>query len=303
MPKRTNDFQKLVYMVRDNLASGAKVTESKLLRDRHTRALREVDVCIEGNVGSLAVVLSVECRDHKRVADVTWIDAMKAKHERLPTSALLLASRSGFTPEALRVAAGYGIRTFTLETVDSTDFPALLAEKSALWAKSVTLTPSKVVARVPSLADLAEESVALLPDNWLFSADGAHLCPARDLIDILLKSPKAGELLLADGREDHRWFELGWEHPDDLSGNPIFLEKVEPKALRQIELFRVTGECKYTIVPLGLRRAKLGDVHVAWGTATVGTGTAMLVATRDASGIEKLSVRTYDAKQPQKSAP
>ena len=47
------------------------------------------------------------------VADVTWVDTMKSKHERLDTNALLLASRSGFTPEARDVAKKYGIELFT----------------------------------------------------------------------------------------------------------------------------------------------------------------------------------------------
>lgn len=59
--------------------------ESKMLTDRVTKRKREVDVCIEGHVGGHSVVVSVECRDHKRIADVSWVDAMKAKHDRLPT--------------------------------------------------------------------------------------------------------------------------------------------------------------------------------------------------------------------------
>jgi hypothetical protein len=43
MPKRTNDFQRLVYLVRVNLADGATVTESKMLEDRVTKTMREVD--------------------------------------------------------------------------------------------------------------------------------------------------------------------------------------------------------------------------------------------------------------------
>ena len=107
MPKRTNDFQRLVYLVRVNLADGAIVTESKMLEDRATGTMREVDVCIEGSVGGQNVIVSVECRDHQRVADVTWVEQLKVKHDRLPTNALILASRAGFTPEAREVARLY----------------------------------------------------------------------------------------------------------------------------------------------------------------------------------------------------
>ena len=173
MPKRTNEFQKLVYLVRTNLAGDAKVTESKMLRDRITRKQREVDVCIEGRVGSQPVMVCVECRDHKRPADVQWVDALRTKHERLPTNVLLLASRTGFTPEARRVAESYGIETFALEDVADADFPALIGAHGTLWSKSVSITPTKVTARVPATNQMPEESVVLSQDNLLHLETGA----------------------------------------------------------------------------------------------------------------------------------
>jgi hypothetical protein len=191
MPKRTNDFQKLVYLVRVNLAEGATVTESKMLTDRVTKRKREVDVCIEGHVGGHAIVVSVECRDHKRIADVSWVDTMKAKHERLATNALILASRSGFTPEARNVAAGYGIQAFSLSDVDEVDFPALLGSRSSLWTKSVTVTAEKVLVRVRPTPTLAGEAVAVMPTNLVYSSDGNELCQIGVLVETLLKSPRA----------------------------------------------------------------------------------------------------------------
>jgi hypothetical protein len=81
MPKRTNDFQRLVYLIRTNVAGDSTVTESAMLTDRLTGSKREVDVCIDGEVGGHSLMVCIECRDHQRVADVTWVDAMKAKHD------------------------------------------------------------------------------------------------------------------------------------------------------------------------------------------------------------------------------
>ena len=154
MPKRSNDFQRLVYLVRLNLADGATVTESKMMRDRLTRSYREVDIVIEGKVGSQPVVVCVECRDHKRVADVGWIDAMKAKHDRLETNVLLLASSAGFTKEATAVGVKYGIELFTLESQDTADLPSLIGPNGSLWHKTYELSASKVSIRVAKVADL-----------------------------------------------------------------------------------------------------------------------------------------------------
>ena len=147
MPKRSNEFQRLVYLVRVNLAEGAPVTESKMLPDRQTGSEREVDVCIEGTVGGFPVKVCVECIDHARKADVTWVDTMKAKHERLPTNALILASRRGFTAEARKVAVQYGIEAISLQEVEQVAFPSLLGTGSSLWTKTVTITAQKVVVR------------------------------------------------------------------------------------------------------------------------------------------------------------
>lgn len=290
MPKRSNDFQRLVYLVRANLADGATVTESKMMRDRLTKRFREVDVVIEGKVGSQRVVVSVECRDHKRVADVTWIDMMKTKHDRLNTHALLLASKRGFTQGARDVAGKYGIELFTLEDVETAGIPALMAPHGSLWIKSATITAEKVRARVGKVDELAIETVVTSPDNLLYLADGSELCPIKQLVDRLLQAEQAREYLLTQGEADHAWFELVWEPPADDEGRPLYMKKLEPEVLRPIECLRITGPCKVEVGRFGMRHGKLGEVHVAWGKTTVAGHDALAVATLDPSGKTKLSV-------------
>lgn len=291
MPKRTNDFQRLVYLVRLNLAGDAAVTESKMLVDRITGRKREVDVCIEGMVGSHPVVVSVECRDHKRIADVSWVDTMKAKHERLPTNALILASRSGFTPEARDVAAGFGIKTFSLADVEETDFPKLLGLKSSLWAKTVTVSAAKVLVRVASTADLPAETVVTMPENLVHTSDGGELFQVGKLVETLLNSRRARESLLSEGKEEHIWFDIVWEPPRGQLNNSLFMKKIEPELLREIESIQIQGPCKFEITQFGLRHGTLGDVHVAWGKTELLGNEALVVATKDTDGIEKLSIK------------
>lgn len=290
MPKRSNEFQRLVYLVKVNLADDAKVTESKMLRDRVTKGFREVDVVIEGTVGSLPVVVSIECRDHKRVADVAWVDAMKTKHERLATNALFLASRSGFTPEARRVAEGYGIGVFTLEDVEGTDFAAILGSDGTLWHKSWTLSAGKVSVRVAATPELPAETVATSPDNLLYLQDGTEIGPIKDLVEVLLKSARTRDYLGNHGREDHRSFELVWANPRTHDELPLYLRMLEPNVLREIESIRVAGPCKVEIGSFAMRMGRIGDVHVAWGRTTILGRDAMVVATSSATGEQKLSI-------------
>ncbi|MBI3241243.1 MAG: hypothetical protein HYZ49_03010 [Chloroflexi bacterium] len=290
MPKRTNDFQRLVYLVRVNLADGAIVTESKMLEDRATGTMREVDVCIEGSVGGQGVIVSVECRDHQRVADVTWVEQLKVKHDRLPTNALILTSRAGFTPEAREVARLYGIQTFSLDDIESADFKSLFGFDSSLWAKSVTVSANKVTVSVLPMETFAEETVSVMPTNLIYTIEGQEVCQIGELVQKLLSSPRVGDYLLEKGQNDHVWFELDWEPPRDHLDRPLFMKKVDPPVLREIKKIHIQGPSKFQIEKFEMGSGCIGDVHVAWGKTEILGQDTMVVATKDSEGIRKMSV-------------
>jgi hypothetical protein len=295
MPKRSNDFQRLIYLVRLNLAEGATVTESNMMRDRQTKGYREVDVVIRGKVGTHPVVVCVECRDHKRVADVGWIDAMKAKHDRLETNVLLLASSAGFTKEARKVAATYGIELFTLESQEDADLPSLIGSNGSLWHKTYEVSASKVSIRVGAVGALAVETVATSPDNLIHLEDATELCQVKDLVDKMLNSERVRDYITREGREEHTFFEFRWEPPSDDLGRPLYMMKLEPRVLRPIESVRVVGPCKIQLGRFGMQHGRLGLIRVAWGKATIGGRDAMAVATLTPSGQTKLSINVQGA--------
>src|SRR6478736_2003809 len=104
MPARTNAFQRLVYLLKTHVAAGATVTESKMLPDLVSGKLREVDVVVESIVAGYDVRIGIECRDHARQADITWVEQMISKHKRLPIHRLVLVSRRGFAADAAELA-------------------------------------------------------------------------------------------------------------------------------------------------------------------------------------------------------
>lgn len=290
MPKRTNDFQKLVFMVRTNLASGATVKESAILQDRCTKHGREVDVVITGEVGGLPVLISIECRDHKRIADVSWIDAMKAKHERLPTQVLLLASRRGFTPEAQAVAACYGIKTFSLSEVDHIDFPNLLGIASTLWLHTAQVSCERVRIQMVPVGEQLPEALFAIPDTLLYTSDGTEVCSMGNAVQVLLKSASARDLLLTNVGLDHNWFEMDWVQPKDARGNPFCLMKSASGELRDIASITIKGPCEIAMKEFGMRSGLLDDVQVAWGKVNICGLDALVAAMKDKGGDEKLSV-------------
>lgn len=127
MPKRTNDFQTLVTAIETCLAeASSKVTESAMLQDRVTGQLREVDTLIEGQIDGRQVVVGLECRDHGRPQDVTWIEQVIGKYQDLPVDMVIAVSKSGFSEPALKKAAHYDILTLTPDDADNLDWNSIL---------------------------------------------------------------------------------------------------------------------------------------------------------------------------------
>lgn len=113
MPRRTNDFQAVVYFIKRYLAPEAVVVESAMLRDRLTGEEREVDVLVSGDLGGHSLTVGIEVRDHARPQGVEWVEQMHAKHSRLPVNQTVLVSRTGFTKSAYGLADKYGIELVT----------------------------------------------------------------------------------------------------------------------------------------------------------------------------------------------
>jgi len=73
MLKRTNEFQKLIFILERHLAdmdvADVRVTESKLVIDQDGIS-REIDVALKGTIADHTILIAIECRDHKRNADL-----------------------------------------------------------------------------------------------------------------------------------------------------------------------------------------------------------------------------------------
>ena len=73
MPRRTNPFQQLIYLIQHHLAACATVTESKFLVDKQTGGQVEVDIVVETKVGGILLVVGIECTAQARPATVEWV--------------------------------------------------------------------------------------------------------------------------------------------------------------------------------------------------------------------------------------
>jgi hypothetical protein len=126
MPKRSNQFQKIVTYIAEQLAPlGATVKESVELTEKGiSGVVREVDILIEVGGGLTRVQIAVESRDRGRKDDIQWVDHLIGKYALLPIDRVLAISRTGFSGAAKLKAELHGIELVSPEEIASADWPS-----------------------------------------------------------------------------------------------------------------------------------------------------------------------------------
>lgn len=105
MPKRTNEYQKLILAINQHLASSdAIVTESKMLWDPLSEQDREVDILIEDNSGPYKVTIGIECTAKSRPIGVPTMEQLINKHKSVGIQKTVIVSKSGFAVSAKKYA-------------------------------------------------------------------------------------------------------------------------------------------------------------------------------------------------------
>lgn len=111
-------FEKLVALIERHIGpQGATVKSPDRIRDRDTGHLREVDVSVRYQVGSVPILITIECRERASVEDVTWIEQLVSKRDSIGASATVAVSCTGFTEPAIERARLRGIETRLLREV------------------------------------------------------------------------------------------------------------------------------------------------------------------------------------------
>lgn len=133
MPQRTNYFQRLVYLIQEQLKDrpGTVVTESKMLVDRISGEKTEVDIAVESIVHGIPFVLAIECRESNRRPTRPWVQLQVKRHETLSDKLVLIANRP-FSKTALGAARRDGAETVVFGEATKTNWPALIDQYTNL---------------------------------------------------------------------------------------------------------------------------------------------------------------------------
>lgn len=128
MPKRSNDFQKLVRLIQQAFAPrGATVTESAILD--HLGTPREIDVHITTDVGLYTMKIAVEVKDHSRPLGPGQIEEYIGKYrsgDGIPVVRVVVVSSAGFTRAGKDRARVANINLLTLKEARSADWAGFI---------------------------------------------------------------------------------------------------------------------------------------------------------------------------------
>jgi hypothetical protein len=205
VPKRSNDFQRLIKLLEQQLAPiGASVEESAMLPDLVDGEAVEVDSLITLAVGPRVLRTAIECRDCSRKQTKPWIRELIGKYEHLAVDHVVAVSKLGFSAGALRLAAHANIETRSLEEAVGADWARELQELTSFHLEDLTyehLEDTRVVLRgryssPPAFSSsLAETFVAILTRESSAGPARYRIMSLRETIQRLTDQPKHDALV------------------------------------------------------------------------------------------------------------
>ncbi len=119
MPRKGRNLELLIEKIESvQLPEGASIESPGYLIDKITGSKREVDVLIKYKVGSVPIIIIIECRDRNSTEDTTWIEQLNTKIKDINANKIIAVSSNGFGSPAKLKAIHYGIETRTLNNID-----------------------------------------------------------------------------------------------------------------------------------------------------------------------------------------
>lgn len=122
MSRQGRDFELLIKKLEEILLpEKAVITSPDFIKDKITGRQREVDISIRMDVGTVPILIIIECRDRQGDVDTTWIEQLHTKTCDLNANKVIAVSSSGFSCNAITKGNHYGIETRTYGEITHDD--------------------------------------------------------------------------------------------------------------------------------------------------------------------------------------
>jgi Restriction endonuclease len=119
VPRAGRSLELLVQGL-EQLLAGAQVEirSPDYIMGRNTETLREVDVSLRSQVGSVSVLVIIECRDRAKPQGASWIEQLASKREDVGADKAVAVSAAGFSAGARKLARSKQVDLRSLEELE-----------------------------------------------------------------------------------------------------------------------------------------------------------------------------------------
>lgn len=140
-------FEELIARIEGALLPvGAIVSSPDKIMDKAGQTWREVDASIRYKLGSVPILVTIECRDRSRKADIAWIEQIVAKKSDIGAQSTIGVSVKGFSKSAKQKAAQHGIELRETQELTGAD----LSENGIFIRHlSITLKSCQLIFQTP----------------------------------------------------------------------------------------------------------------------------------------------------------
>lgn len=122
MAREGRKFEKLIKFLESiELEKKAIITSPDYLVDKDTGEKREVDISIRYKIGTIPLLIILECRDRTAVQGSPWVEEVSGKMKSINADKAIMISSSGFSEPAQKKAIKNGIELRTFSQVDKND--------------------------------------------------------------------------------------------------------------------------------------------------------------------------------------
>lgn len=127
MEEHWREFELLVARLERLLApKGATVTSPDRIQDKITGTLREVYASIRYQIGTVPILITIECRDRSGAQDVIWIEQLASKRDSIGAAKTVAVTSSTFTGPAIELARHKGIELRQISDVTDQEIKDLI---------------------------------------------------------------------------------------------------------------------------------------------------------------------------------
>lgn len=189
MPKRTNEFQKLVLLVNEHLSPlSATVTESKMLWERESNIEREIDILIENNIDPYSTLIGIECTAQSRKVSVNQLAAFLEKHKNVGIHKTVVVAKNGFSKPAINFAENRHVELITFDGAFDKDWSDIFNDLKTPWIATTKHDFENL--RISYKKNSSNE--LLLDENICVRDSGVRLSLSEYLSSVVEKNPFEG---------------------------------------------------------------------------------------------------------------